>query len=436
MAGKKANRKQRSRRRRNDDQSDQQRRGTRATTRGRDPAAQENPMIAPAVLSAERGDITITKPVEQRNREQHQRNIQRAMKDTGTEQDEVPDQVLDVIGSGGMPLDPGIQRSLEERMDADFSDVRIHTGGKAAEAADAIDARAFTCGNAIVFNNGEFDPYSPEGQHLLAHELAHVKQQNGGAPLSMMPQEGADLEIDSDPQLEREADRAAEDALGGEEPLTVSRMGADVHIQRLAKDEMFTALAAFESDEGVGSFREEQNERQKQFLLDKIQAYAETGGRLAEMENANDLSEVIEQADEEDLDEHGKRWKGMEIPSKSELQAARQNLEASLQRALDQIALTDEQRSEVKSGMDTSMWNDVGVKVGATAIAAMLTTSTAGGAAVSIGVGTIYAYATSNWDRTSGDIEERAQQILEMIEEDVYEADTGEGEDPYNGDDS
>ncbi|WP_459988042.1 eCIS core domain-containing protein, partial [Natrinema sp. JCM 9743] len=136
--------------------------------------------------------------------------------------------------SGGMPLDFSIQRELGERMDADFSDVRIHTGGKAAQAAESIDAKAFTCGNAIVFNSGEYDPRSADGQHLLAHELAHVTQQDGSAPLSMMPQEDADLEIDPDPKLERAADEAATEALSGEEPLVVNRMGTDVHVQRTA----------------------------------------------------------------------------------------------------------------------------------------------------------------------------------------------------------
>ncbi|THE64835.1 DUF4157 domain-containing protein [Salinadaptatus halalkaliphilus] len=162
-----------------------------------------------------------------------QGEIQRSLKGTDTSTDEVPGQVLDVLSNGGQPLDGTVQRALEERMDADFSDVRIHTGGTAAKAAEAIDAKAFTCGNDIVFNSGEYEPESPEGQHLLAHELAHVTQQNGGAPISMMPQEGADLEIDPDPQLEREADQAAEQALSGEEPLVVNRMGTDVHIQRM-----------------------------------------------------------------------------------------------------------------------------------------------------------------------------------------------------------
>ncbi len=124
--------------------------------------------------------------------------IQRALNGTDTTTDEVPGQVLDVLSNGAS------QRSAHParprgRMDADFSDVRIHTGGSAAVAVEAIDAKAFTCGNDTVFNSGEYDPESPEGQHLLAHELAHVKQQNGGAPISMMPKEGADLEIDLDP---------------------------------------------------------------------------------------------------------------------------------------------------------------------------------------------------------------------------------------------
>ncbi len=121
-------------------------------------------------------------------------------------------------------------------MDADFSNVRIHTGAKAAEAAESIDAKAFTCGNDIVFNAGEYDPENAEGQFLLAHELAHVRQQTGAA-ISMMPKSDADLEIDPDPQLEREADEAAQDALSGEEPLVSNRMGTEVHIQRSASDD-------------------------------------------------------------------------------------------------------------------------------------------------------------------------------------------------------
>ncbi|MCL9812047.1 hypothetical protein AArcSt11_00075 [Natranaeroarchaeum aerophilus] len=70
---------------------------------------------------------------------------------------------------------------------------------------------------------------------INANMIAHVKQQTGGAAISMMPQEGVELEIDPDPQLEREADEMAAQALSGEEPLVVNRMGIDGN-QRFTAD--------------------------------------------------------------------------------------------------------------------------------------------------------------------------------------------------------
>ena len=79
---------------------------------------------------------------------------------------------------------PSDSRSRLERASGfDLSDVRIHTGPAAAAAADAENARAFTKGDDITFNAGEFDPTSSLGQHLLAHEVGHVVQQRGGTPV-------------------------------------------------------------------------------------------------------------------------------------------------------------------------------------------------------------------------------------------------------------
>ncbi|AGB16565.1 hypothetical protein Halru_1969 [Halovivax ruber XH-70] len=196
-------------------------------------------------------DVAVPVSPAERARRVREGNIQRALKDTGTDRGDVPESVRDVLERGGMPLDFDLQRSLASRMDADFSDVRIHTGPSAAKAADALDARAFTCGNSIVFNSGEYEPETSEGQYLLAHELAHVKQQTGAA-ISMMPQTDADLDLDPDPQLEREADQAAEEALAGEEPLIVNRLGTDVHIQRMPEGEQLDR-ARQEADERFGS---------------------------------------------------------------------------------------------------------------------------------------------------------------------------------------
>ncbi|MCL9812049.1 eCIS core domain-containing protein [Natranaeroarchaeum aerophilus] len=189
--------------------------------------------------------------------------IQRATEGTTSDPEDIPEPVLDVVGGEGMPLEGSIQRSLEDRMDADFSDVRIHTGADATKACEAIDARAFTCGNKIAFNAGEYNPESPEGQYLLAHELAHVKQQTGGAAISMMPKEGG-LQIDPDPQLEREADEMAAQALSGEEPLVVNRMGADVHIQRAAKGESMAYEGLDNLTEEVANLRETVAENQQE----------------------------------------------------------------------------------------------------------------------------------------------------------------------------
>jgi len=54
--------------------------------------------------------------------------------------------------------------------------IQVHTGSSAAAACESVNARVFTVGNHIAFNTGEYDPGSPEGQHVLAHELAHVRQ--------------------------------------------------------------------------------------------------------------------------------------------------------------------------------------------------------------------------------------------------------------------
>ena len=39
-----------------------------------------------------------------------------------------------------------------------FGDVQVHTGPKAAQACDDINASAFTDGNHIAFNSGKYDP--------------------------------------------------------------------------------------------------------------------------------------------------------------------------------------------------------------------------------------------------------------------------------------
>lgn len=72
---------------------------------------------------------------------------------------------------------PTNHHSLHQK---DFSQIRIHTGAKAAQSAEAINARAYTVGHNVVFGGGQFHPQTSSGLELLAHELTHTIQQKGG----------------------------------------------------------------------------------------------------------------------------------------------------------------------------------------------------------------------------------------------------------------
>jgi predicted RNA-binding protein Jag len=164
---------------------------------------------------------------------------------------QVPGSVRDVIASPGQQLDDGIQQAIEERMGDSLGDVRIHTGPAAAQACTDINARAFTVGNHIAFNTGEYDPSSPEGQHVLVHELAHVRQQTGGA-VSMLPDTG-EFRIDPDERLEREAEKTAQRVMQGG-ALGVHRMrSSEVHVQRLSADEYIGGHSIEEMIEAIAS---------------------------------------------------------------------------------------------------------------------------------------------------------------------------------------
>lgn len=63
---------------------------------------------------------------------------------------------------------------MECRMQTDFSRVNVHTGYESVQMIRELGARAFTVGNNVYFNNGEYRPETTEGKKLLAH----VIQQN------------------------------------------------------------------------------------------------------------------------------------------------------------------------------------------------------------------------------------------------------------------
>ena len=104
---------------------------------------------------------------------------------------------------GGTSLDAGVQSRFSESL-GDLSDVRVHTDDRSDQLNRSVSARAFATGTDVFFARGEYNPGSASGDHLIAHELAHVVQQRGapaGGPLTVSNPGDA---------LETEADAVAE----------------------------------------------------------------------------------------------------------------------------------------------------------------------------------------------------------------------------------
>lgn len=123
--------------------------------------------------------------------------------------------VPDVLRSPGRPLAEPVRAEMEQRLGADFSDVRVHDGPAAQRSATAVGARAYTSGHHVVIGEGGGD------RHTLAHELVHVVQQRSG-PVSGTDN-GSGLRV-SDPsdRFEREAERTAHRVLAGPVPAAES----------------------------------------------------------------------------------------------------------------------------------------------------------------------------------------------------------------------
>lgn len=104
-------------------------------------------------------------------------------------------------------MDGDARSFFEPRFAHDFGQVRIHADARAHASAAAVDARAYTVGEDIVLGQGA-DHSSVAGDRLMAHELAHVVQQDGAVPAR------GNIALSQDAAAEREADSAADRVSG------------------------------------------------------------------------------------------------------------------------------------------------------------------------------------------------------------------------------
>ncbi len=132
--------------------------------------------------------------------------------------------------SGGKRLDTGVQREMEGAYDADFDNVRIHDDSSAQSRAEDVNATAFTRGEHVFLSANAPSLQSSAGKKLLAHELAHVVQQQraGAQRTGTVGREGDRFEV--------AADNAAARAIAGQR-VDIPANSAPPSIQRQASVE-------------------------------------------------------------------------------------------------------------------------------------------------------------------------------------------------------
>jgi hypothetical protein len=140
--------------------------------------------------------------------------------------------VKDVVGSGGgSPLDRDTRSFMESRLGADFSDVRVHSDGKASESARSVQAHAYTVGNDVVFQSDKYAPESDSGKRMLAHELTHVVQQRSG-PVDGTPAAGGIQISHPSDRFEQAAETSADRVMSSATPSAESHAAAAPAVQR------------------------------------------------------------------------------------------------------------------------------------------------------------------------------------------------------------
>lgn len=215
-----------------------------------------------------------------------------------------------VAQQGGAPLPATTRAFFEPRFGFDFSKVRVHADTEAEAAANLVGAQAYTVGQHIRFARGAYSPDSLSGQHLLAHELAHVVQhQYAGAPSQLVSAPNDPAEQEAHAQARRIfskgvtggpfAPRAHPSALIAREPSPAAA-------NRFAPDQRVIATTAFPLMDKLGGEKDQKKIKQiaKGDLL-KIVGQPLNGGGLA-------FTVTVMKSDtSEELDGKGQRQVGV-----------------------------------------------------------------------------------------------------------------------------
>ncbi len=138
----------------------------------KDANEQEAEQIADRVMAEE----PISQGGEQVQRNTAPDSMQRAEERTTTPAQESPS--FAASSASGLPA--SVTEKMEGAFGRSFENVQVHHDATADTLSRSLHADAFTKGNDIYFRQDAYNMSSEQGQHLLAHELAHVAQNDGG----------------------------------------------------------------------------------------------------------------------------------------------------------------------------------------------------------------------------------------------------------------
>jgi hypothetical protein len=125
------------------------------------------------------------------------------------------------------PLPSSVVTRLERAFGHSFADVAVHADAQADRDARALGALAFASGREISFRSDAFAPETPQGFFVLAHEAAHLVQQDvaedstaSGRERDQHASSAPSLRshgyaLDVEPSREHEANQSALAALAG-----------------------------------------------------------------------------------------------------------------------------------------------------------------------------------------------------------------------------
>ncbi|MCF3607026.1 DUF4157 domain-containing protein [Planktothrix agardhii 1033] len=116
----------------------------------------------------------------------------------------------------GQPLPTPVREPMENAFGFDFAQVRIHHDTEGDRLSRSLNARAFTTGSDVFFRQGNYEPESPSGKRLLAHELTHVVQQSSESPLLSRTVQRVSEEVPY--FVQREAEDSSESSDTNENP--------------------------------------------------------------------------------------------------------------------------------------------------------------------------------------------------------------------------